>query len=172
MKTFTAVELFGEGVTSAPADDPLYPLPINTDSKTGITFKLQIRRLGVRAYDSLIEKITEAQTLPQGTLRDEAMADADAEFLQRIVVDWEGLNMSNFYETCNDNTLYGGGIVDELLADPKRCIRFNQHMLVHMYRHSWPARFREPVMAAMRRSVNRVYELKAASGNGSGSSVE
>jgi hypothetical protein len=171
MKTFSAVELFGEGVTSAPADDPLYPLPINTDSKTGITFKLMIRRLGVRAYDSLIEKITEAQALPQGTLRDEAMAEADAEFLQRIVIDWEGLNLSNFYETCNDNQDYTGGIIDELLADPKRTIRFNTNMLVHMYRNAWPARFREPVMTAMRKSVNRVYERKAESGNGSGRSV-
>jgi hypothetical protein len=171
MKQFTAVELFGEGVTSAPADDPLYPLPITTDAKTGITFKLQIKRLGVRAYDSLIEKITEAQQLPQGTMRDEAMAEADAEFLQRIVVDWEGLTLSNFYETCNDNQDYQGGIVDELLADPKRTIRFNGNMLVHMYRNSWPAKFREPVMAAMRKSVNRVYERKAEMGNGSGRSA-
>jgi hypothetical protein len=172
MKTFSAIELFGEGVTSAPADDPLYALPIQTDTKTGITFKLSIKRLGVRAYDALIDKIQEAQALPQGMLRDDAMAEADAEFLQRIVVDWEGLNLSNYYETCNDNTLYSGGIVDELLADPKRCIKFNQNMLVHIYRNAWPARFREPVMTAMRKSVNRVYEHKVASKNGSAPSAE
>jgi hypothetical protein len=81
------------------------------------------------------------------------------------------LNLSNFYETCNDNQDYTGGIIDELLADPKRTIRFNTNMLVHMYRNAWPARFREPVMTAMRKSVNRVYERKAESGNGSGRSV-
>lgn len=167
MKTFSAIELFGDGVTSAPADDPFYTLPINTDAKTGITFKLSIRRLGVRAYDALIDKIQEAQALPQGILRDDAMADADAEFLQRIVIDWEGLNLSNFYETCNDNTEYSGGLIDEMLADPKRCIRFNNNILVHIYRNAWPAKFREPVMTAMRKSVNRVYERKTESGNGS-----
>src|SRR5262252_3293292 len=156
MKTFTAIELFGDGVTSTPADDPLLPLAIVTDAKTGITFKLQVRRLGVRSYDALIEKINEANALPAGVLRDDAMAEADADFLQRIVVDWEGLNLSNFFETCNDNTSYKGGIIDELLADPKRCIRFNANMLIHLYRNSWPAKFREPIMAAMRKSVNRV----------------
>jgi len=171
MRTFTAVELFGEGVTSAPADDPLFPLPINTDAKTGITFKVMIRRLGVRSYEPLLEKITEAQGLPAGQLRDDAMADADAEFLERIVVGWEGLNLSNYYETCNDNTVYANGIIDEMLVDPKRCFNFNRNLLVHIYRNAWPARFREPVMAAMRRSVNRVYEKKAESGNGSGPSV-
>jgi hypothetical protein len=97
-------------------------------------FKLFVRRMTRRGYADLQAAGDTVKALPEGEGRDAAILQNDEHYVTTLIPKWEGANLSNFYKACNDGRTYSGGIIEEMKADPRKCMPYQPRRLLHLWR--------------------------------------